>query len=75
MNADARCWDLVWPALTERLRVLRHARVRPVECDEAVAARISGCQLIRMPGMDHLPALREPGLVTQTILRQCERAG
>jgi pimeloyl-ACP methyl ester carboxylesterase len=42
-----------------------------IECDEAIAARITGCELIRMPRVDHLPAIREPGLVTQTILRQC----
>lgn len=46
-----------------------------IECDEAVAARIIGCELIRLPGVDHLPAMREPGLVIQTILRQCGRAG
>jgi 3-oxoadipate enol-lactonase len=52
-------------------------RDRPalIECDEAVAARIPDCELIRMPGVDHLPAIREPGLVAQTILRQIERAG
>ncbi len=42
-----------------------------IACDEEAAARIPGCELIRMPGVDHLPAVREPALVTATILRQC----
>ena len=50
-------------------------RAALIECDEAVAARIGGCELITMPGVDHLPAIREPDLVTQTIFRQCGRAG
>lgn len=50
-------------------------RAALIECDEAIAARISGCELIRMPGVDHLPAVREPELVVQTVLRQCELAG
>lgn len=46
-----------------------------IECDEAMAKRISGCELIRMPGVDHLPAVRDPALVAKTILRQCGLAG
>jgi 3-oxoadipate enol-lactonase len=41
-----------------------------IECNEQVAARIDGCELVRMPGVDHLPALREPRLVADTIVRQ-----
>ena len=40
-----------------------------IACNEQIAARIARCELIRMPGVDHLPALREPRLVTDTILR------
>jgi 3-oxoadipate enol-lactonase len=40
-----------------------------IACNEQVAARIERCELIRMPGVDHLPALREPRLVADTILR------
>jgi pimeloyl-ACP methyl ester carboxylesterase len=35
----------------------------------ATAARIPGCEFIWMPGADHLPSLRNPDLVTKTILR------
>ena len=38
-----------------------------IEADKAAAARIPGCELILVPGMDHLPPLRDPGLVLQTI--------
>jgi len=39
--------------------------------NEAAAARIPGCDLIRMPGVDHYPTIRAPQLVTETILRHC----
>jgi 3-oxoadipate enol-lactonase len=35
----------------------------------ATAARIPGAEFIWMPGADHLPSLRSPALVTETILR------
>jgi 3-oxoadipate enol-lactonase len=38
-----------------------------IEADKAAAARIPGCELILVPGMDHLPPLRDPDLVLQTI--------
>jgi pimeloyl-ACP methyl ester carboxylesterase len=44
-----------------------------IACDEEMARRIPGCQLIWMPGVDHLPPLREPALVTATILEQVQR--
>ena len=40
-----------------------------IACNEQMAARIKHCELIRMPGVDHLPAIREPRLVADTILR------
>jgi 3-oxoadipate enol-lactonase len=40
---------------------------------EAAAERIPGCELIRMPGVDHYPTVRAPQLVTETILRFCTR--
>jgi 3-oxoadipate enol-lactonase len=40
-----------------------------IASNEQIAARIAGCELVRMPGVDHLPALREPRLVAETILR------
>jgi pimeloyl-ACP methyl ester carboxylesterase len=50
---------------------------RPVliACDEEMARRIPGCRLIWMPGVDHLPPLREPALVTQTILDHIRNKG
>ncbi|MEU4291065.1 alpha/beta hydrolase [Kribbella sp. NPDC026596] len=35
----------------------------------ATAARIPGAEFIWMPGVDHLPSLRNPALVSRTILR------
>jgi 3-oxoadipate enol-lactonase len=40
-----------------------------IASNEAAAKRIPGCELIRMPGVDHYPTLREPHLVLDTILR------
>jgi pimeloyl-ACP methyl ester carboxylesterase len=42
-----------------------------IASNEAAAARIPGCELIRMPGVDHYPTVRAPELVTETILRHC----
>jgi pimeloyl-ACP methyl ester carboxylesterase len=42
-----------------------------IASNEAAAARIPGCELIRMPGVDHYPTVRAPQLVTETILRFC----
>lgn len=38
------------------------------------AARIPGCELLLVPGMDHYPPLREPGLVLDLITRTLARA-
>jgi 3-oxoadipate enol-lactonase len=45
-----------------------------IASNEAAAGRIPGCELIRMPGVDHYPTVRAPGLVTETILRHVTRA-
>ncbi len=42
-----------------------------IDCDEQAAARIPGCELIRMPGVDHYPTVRVPDLVLRTILKHC----
>lgn len=39
-----------------------------VRCNEAMAARIPGCRLVRLPGSDHFPTLREPDAVVGMIL-------
>lgn len=46
-----------------------------VEADRQAAARIPGCEFVFVPGMDHLPPLREPGLVLDLITRTLARAG
>jgi 3-oxoadipate enol-lactonase len=42
-----------------------------IASNEAAAARIPGCELIRMQGVDHYPTVRVPALVLDTILRHC----
>ncbi len=42
-----------------------------IASNEEAARRIPGCELISMPGVDHYPTVRAPGLVMQTILRHC----
>jgi hypothetical protein len=37
----------------------------------AAAGRISGCELVRIPGVDHYPTSRARELVTETIPRHC----
>ncbi|MFJ8309615.1 MULTISPECIES: alpha/beta fold hydrolase [unclassified Streptomyces] len=39
-----------------------------IRSNEAVAARIPGCRLVRLPGSDHFPSLREPERVAQLTL-------
>ncbi len=42
-----------------------------IASNEEAARRIPGCRVIRMPGVDHYPTVREPRLVAQTILGHC----
>jgi 3-oxoadipate enol-lactonase len=46
-----------------------------IESNKQAAARIPGCQFTLVPGMDHLPPLREPELVLRTVLDTLARAG
>jgi pimeloyl-ACP methyl ester carboxylesterase len=46
-----------------------------IQANREAAARIPGCELTVVPGMDHLPPLREPGLVLRTIASVLARAG
>ncbi|GAA3077621.1 pimeloyl-ACP methyl ester carboxylesterase [Kribbella aluminosa] len=66
------------PAVYDRLHEIQAPSVvmvgdkdRPILAAVAggTAARIPGCEFIWMPGVDHFPSLREPQLVTDTILR------
>jgi 3-oxoadipate enol-lactonase len=45
-----------------------------VEADRRAAALIPGCEFLLVPGMDHLPPLREPTLVLDLITRTLARA-
>ena len=45
-----------------------------VESNRQAAARIPGCDFLVVPGMDHLPPLREPALVLDLITRTLARA-
>jgi pimeloyl-ACP methyl ester carboxylesterase len=45
-----------------------------IQSNREAAARIPGCELTVVPGMDHLPPLREPGLVLRTIASTLTRA-
>lgn len=45
-----------------------------VESNRQAAARIPGCEFVFVPGLDHLPPLREPGLVLDLITRTLARA-
>ncbi|MGK5544623.1 alpha/beta fold hydrolase [Streptomyces sp. URMC 127] len=47
-------------------------RPEVVRCNEEMAARIPGCRLVRLPGSDHLPTLREPETVARLILEAAE---
>lgn len=45
-----------------------------IACNEEIARRIPGCRLVLMPGVDHLPTLREPALIAAAILGQVRAA-
>ena len=46
-----------------------------LQANRQAAARIPGCELTVVPGMDHLPPLREPDLVLGVIKSTLSRAG
>lgn len=46
-----------------------------IASNEEAARLIPGCELIRMPGVDHYPTVRAPRLVAETILRHCAAHG
>jgi len=88
MRSALRAWDnqqrfmQEGEPVYERLDQLRSSAVLMIgdadsagliASNEAAAARIPGCELIRMPGVDHYPTVRAPRLVTETILRCCGR--
>lgn len=38
-----------------------------IDCDRQIAARVPGCELRQVPGLDHLPPLRVPELVVKMV--------
>ena len=46
-----------------------------VEANRQAAERMPGCEYTLVPGLDHLPPLRVPELVLDTITRTLARAG
>jgi 3-oxoadipate enol-lactonase len=46
-----------------------------IQSNREAAARIPGCELTVVPGMDHLPPLRQPDLVLRTIASTLAQAG
>ncbi|MGW6787948.1 alpha/beta fold hydrolase [Streptomyces chartreusis] len=45
-----------------------------IRCNEAMAARIPGCRLVRHPECDHFPTLRAPWDVVRLVIDLRERA-
>jgi pimeloyl-ACP methyl ester carboxylesterase len=70
LKADAPVYDRL-QEIQVQAGVIVGDRDRPIlaAVAGATAARIPGCEFIWMPGVDHLPSLRDPQLVTETILR------
>ncbi|WP_212764868.1 alpha/beta fold hydrolase [Streptomyces sp. I05A-00742] len=52
-----------------------HDQPEVVRCNEEMAARVPGCRLVRLPGSDHTPTLREPEAVARPVLELSARAG
>jgi 3-oxoadipate enol-lactonase len=42
-----------------------------IAADKQIVARIPGCRLVWMAGVDHLPSIRQPDLVVQAIRELC----
>ncbi|HEU5418847.1 MAG TPA: alpha/beta hydrolase [Streptosporangiaceae bacterium] len=70
-----RIWDRLDQVRTPTILMVGD-RDRPalIASNEEAARRIPGCQLIWMPGVDHLPPLREPELITRTVLEHVHSA-
>jgi 3-oxoadipate enol-lactonase len=79
-DLDARCEELAAAGdLTGvarlQLTIWGRAGDNPVVLDSnrLAAGRIPGCELIVVPGVDHYPTYRVPGLIAETIIRHCSR--
>jgi 3-oxoadipate enol-lactonase len=73
---NPRAWERLGSIAVPAALLVGDADYPPlVKVNKLAAARIPGCELIVVPGLDHLPALRVPHLVTQVITRTLARAG
>jgi 3-oxoadipate enol-lactonase len=73
---NPRAWDRLGSIAVPAALLVGDADYPPlVKVNKLAAARIPGCELVVVPGLDHLPALREPDLVTRVITRTLARAG
>jgi 3-oxoadipate enol-lactonase len=72
---DPPAWDRLDAVSVPTALVVGDADYQPLLAANLQAAeRIPGCELTVVPGMDHLPALRQPALVTEVIRRTLARA-
>ncbi len=73
---DPPAWDRLGAVGVPSALVAGDADYPPLfEANKRAAGRIRGCELTVVPGMDHLPALRQPALVIDVIRRTLARAG
>jgi len=73
---NPRVWDRLGSIAVPTALLVGDADYPPlVKVNKLAAARILGCELIVVPGLDHLPALREPDLVTRVITQTLARTG
>ena len=73
---NPRVWDRLGSITAPAALLVDDADYPPlVKVNKLAAARIAGCELIVVPGLDHLTALRDPDLVTRVITRTLARAG
>jgi 3-oxoadipate enol-lactonase len=72
---DPAVWDRLGEIAVPCSLLVGDADYPPiVAADKQAADRIPGCELTVVPGLDHLPALRQPALVTDVIRRTLARA-
>jgi 3-oxoadipate enol-lactonase len=73
---DPPAWDRLESVSVPSALLVGDADYPPlVALNKLAAGRIPGCELTVVPGLDHLPALRQPALVTDVIRRTLARAG
>jgi 3-oxoadipate enol-lactonase len=72
---DPPAWDRLGEITAPVALMAGDADFAPLlESNKQAAERIPGCDYTLVPGMDHLPALRQPALVLDIIKRTLARA-